>query len=80
MGNNKNAAETTTFANLLALGQMEAIAGGRGNGVETPGHKFGLPSLPLPSTSNLKHRYDPVVEQFTKLIMRHGKLGQAQRV
>jgi len=81
MGNTKNAAENTSFANLLALGQMEAIAsGGHANGVENPGHKFGLPNLPLPSTSHLKHRYDPVVDQVTKLLMRHGKLGVAQRV
>ena len=81
MDKTQKAAENTSFANLLALGQMEAIASsGRASDVETPGHKFELPNLPLPSTSNLKHRYDPVVEQVTKLIMRHGKLSVAQRV
>jgi hypothetical protein len=44
------------------------------------GHKFGIPELPLPSTHNLKHRYDPVVSQVTNLLMRHGKKGVAQRV
>lgn len=44
------------------------------------GHKFGLPELPLPSQKHAKHRYDPIVEQVTKLIMKDGKLGKAHRV
>jgi small subunit ribosomal protein S7 len=81
MDNSKNATETTSFENLLALGQLEAVSEGRhANDVLTQGHKFGLPSLPLPSNTHLKHRYDPVVEQVTKLLMRHGKLSVAQRV
>ena len=48
--------------------------------VQNPGHIFGLPTLPIPSTSHLKHRYDPVVHQVTNLLMRDGKLSQAQRV
>jgi small subunit ribosomal protein S7 len=44
------------------------------------GVKFGLPSLPLPADYNLHHRYDPVIEQFTGLLIRHGKKGIAQRV
>lgn len=44
------------------------------------GHKFGLPKTPLARTDHLKRRYDPVVEQFTKALMRNGKLGAAQRV
>jgi small subunit ribosomal protein S7 len=81
MDNAKNAAETTSFENILALGQMEAISeGGHADDVLATGHKFGLPSLPLPSNTHLKHRYDPLVEQVTKLLMRHGKLSVAQRV
>jgi len=45
-----------------------------------PGHKFGLPSLPLASNRNLHHRYEPIVEQLTGLLIRHGKKGVAQRV
>jgi small subunit ribosomal protein S7 len=45
-----------------------------------PGVKFGLPALPLPSELNRHHRYDPLIEQFTGVIMRHGKKGVAQRV
>lgn len=80
----KNAAETTTFENLLALGQMQNIV--NGGQLEDPvaldelGHKFGLPELPLPSNSNLKHRYDPVVSQVTNLLMKDGKKSVAQRV
>ena len=44
------------------------------------GHKFGLPEVPLKRTDNFKRRYDPVVEQLTKALMRHGKLSVAQRV
>lgn len=77
----RNSAEHTSFANLLALGQIEAVAsGGHASDVGISGSKFELPDLPLPSTSNLRHRYDPVVEQVTKLIMRHGKLSVAQKV
>lgn len=74
--------ENTTFANLLALGQMQNIAnGGHGTDtVEIPGLIYDLPDLPLPSDLHLKHRYDPVVEQVTNLIMQHGKKSVAQRV
>lgn len=76
--------EKTTFAHLLALGQMENIAaGGHGNDavdIESVGHKFGLPALPLESQNHMKHRYDPLVEQVTNLLMRDGKKSAAQRV
>lgn len=48
--------------------------------VQRPGYIFDLPALPLPSNSHLKHRYDPIVEQVTNLLMRDGKKGVAQRV
>jgi hypothetical protein len=44
------------------------------------GHKFGLPEAPLARTDHLKRRYDPVVDQLTKKLMRSGKLSYAQRV
>ncbi|KAK0261209.1 hypothetical protein LTR91_003730 [Friedmanniomyces endolithicus] len=46
---------------------------------EKKGHKFPLPALPLPSNGNKDHRYDPVVEQVTNLMMLHGKKSVAQR-
>ena len=48
--------------------------------VEGDGHIFGLPRLPIPSTSHIKHRYDPVIEQVTNLLMQDGKKSKAQRV
>lgn len=48
--------------------------------VTTPGHKFGLPELPIPSKDHLKHRYDAMVQQATNLMMLHGKLATAQTV
>ncbi|KAH7342762.1 30S ribosomal protein-like protein S7 [Rhexocercosporidium sp. MPI-PUGE-AT-0058] len=75
-----DAADTTSFANLLALGQLQNIStGGHATDPVNIGHKFGLPDLPLPSDGNLKYRYDPVVAQVTTLLMRHGKLSVAQR-
>jgi hypothetical protein len=74
--------DNSSFENsLLAIALMEADAEVESAvNVENPGHKFGLPTLPIPSTSNIKHRYDPIVAQVTGLLMRHGKLSVAQRV
>ena len=61
----------------LTVGSGTTSLQGYGEG---QGHIFGLPTLPLPSGSHMKHRYDPVVTQVTKLIMQDGKLSVAQRV
>lgn len=45
---------------------------------ESNGLKFGLE--PLPPQSHLRKRYDPLIEQVTKLFMRDGKLATAQKV
>lgn len=67
--------------NLRALEQMKNIAaGGLASDPVGTGHKFGLPTLPIPSPSNMKHRYDPVVTQITNLLMKDGKKSVAQRV
>lgn len=42
------------------------------------GHKFPLPTLPLPSNAHKDYRYDPVVKQLTNLLMKDGKLSVAQ--
>ncbi|KAF9876076.1 30S ribosomal protein S7 [Colletotrichum karsti] len=55
------------------FGQMEISGGGN------RGHKFPLPSLPLPPHSHLKSRYHPVLDQLTNLMMRDGKKSLAQR-
>ncbi|KAF7846090.1 hypothetical protein BT93_L5271 [Corymbia citriodora subsp. variegata] len=45
-----------------------------------PGHKFAIPPIDsVTMLDHLKRRYDPVVEQVTKSLMRHGKLAQAQK-
>ena len=54
-------------------------------GLEYPdagdGHKFPLPDLSeWTRKDHIKRRYDPVVEQLTKMIMRDGKLSKAQSV
>lgn len=67
--------------NQLALDQLQMVAYGLNpfNPVEV-GHKYGLPDLPIPSKMHMKHRYDPVIVQMTKLLMQDGKLSKAQRV
>ena len=60
--------------------QQEAMITFEDDEVELPGHKFGLPELPLQSTANMKHRYDPVIVQVTNLLMQDGKLSRAQTV
>ncbi|KAL3433029.1 ribosomal protein S7 domain-containing protein [Aspergillus tetrazonus] len=43
-----------------------------------PGLKFPAPES-IPRTENFRSRYEPVVEQFTKNLMRDGKLATAQK-
>lgn len=52
----------------------------QGGLVMKPGNKFGPVELPLPPQSNLRRRYDTIIDQVTKLMMRDGKLSVAQRV
>lgn len=80
-GQEGDVAESESALNQLALDQLQLAAYGL-NPFDTTlvGHKYGLPELPIPSDMRAKHRYDPVVEQLTRLIMRDGKLSKAQRV
>lgn len=43
------------------------------------GLKFPMPEE-LPKTENFRTRYEPLLEQFTKLLMEDGKLSRAQKV
>jgi hypothetical protein len=75
-------------AQTLILGDVAGPLELGGQGVQvvsaasTPavGHKFPLPTLPLPSKMHVKHRYDPLLVQLTRLLMKDGKLSKAQRV
>jgi len=67
--------------NARALEKLNMIAYGlQPYDVEEEGHKYGTPELPLEDGTHLKHRYNPVIALFTRLMMRDGKLGKAQRV
>ncbi|KAK4665823.1 hypothetical protein QC763_409320 [Podospora pseudopauciseta] len=66
--------------NLYALNRLELVAYGlKPFDAEEEGHKYGLPSLPLPSELHKDHRYDDVMGQITRLLMKDGKLSKAQR-
>lgn len=72
--------EGDIMANEEALRQLERIS----YGVESfdsaeVGHKYGVPEVPIPSGMHLKHRYHPVLEQITNLLMKDGKKSKAQR-
>ncbi|KAL2262871.1 hypothetical protein VTK26DRAFT_9197 [Humicola hyalothermophila] len=72
--------EYTSPENEIALSQLKMIEYGLDPlDPAVEGHKYGLPELPLPSQKNAKHRYDAVITQVTKLLMRDGKLAKAQR-
>lgn len=63
----------TAVANMISRATEEAVE-------RETGLKFQMPPLPLPKTEHVKHRYDPLVDQFTKLLMKDGKLSIAQKV
>ncbi|OIW25049.1 ribosomal protein S7, partial [Coniochaeta ligniaria NRRL 30616] len=76
----QESAESESDLNQLALDQLQLASYGLDPfDPALVGHKYGLPELPIPSNMRAKHRYDPVVEQMTRLIMRDGKLSKAQR-
>lgn len=78
----KNEAETfSSSENEAAINQLRMIEYGLSPmDPAVEGHKYGLPELPLPSQKHAKHRYDEVITQVTRLLMRDGKLAKAQRV
>ncbi|KAK4158334.1 ribosomal protein S7 domain-containing protein [Chaetomidium leptoderma] len=66
--------------NETAINQLRMIEYGLSSLDPTvEGHKYGMPELPLPSQKHAKHRYDSVITQVTRLLMRDGKLAKAQR-
>ncbi|KAK4201580.1 ribosomal protein S7 domain-containing protein [Triangularia verruculosa] len=74
------AAAQKKLQNVNALNRLEMVAYGLNPfDAEEEGHKYGLPSLPLPSELHKDHRYDDVLGQVTRLLMKDGKLSKAQR-
>ncbi|EAS33961.3 30S ribosomal protein S7 [Coccidioides immitis RS] len=61
-----------------AVAEMIAAAGEIAT-LEKKGYKFDPPSTDLPRSENLKRRYEPLVDQFTKMLMKDGKLSLAQK-
>ncbi|KAJ9499141.1 hypothetical protein LTR99_005236 [Exophiala xenobiotica] len=76
----------STSARRPVEAQAQELAQFRGTeiiGLEYPdagfGHKFALPDIrSMTKLDNFKKRYDPVVDQVTKSLMRDGKLSKAQ--
>lgn len=66
------------IADMIASADKGALE--TGEQAVKEGYKFEAPTLPFPRSANMKKRYEPVVEQFTKLIMKDGKLSLAQTV
>ncbi|KAL7951805.1 ribosomal protein S7 domain-containing protein [Trichoderma barbatum] len=62
---------------LVAAGSQSIVP--TGSELQGAGHKFGLPQKPYPDGFHVKKRYHPVLEQITRLLMRHGELSVAQR-
>jgi small subunit ribosomal protein S7 len=79
-GSRSYSTTTTSIADSggldLGLVNLDAVS----TPPQIPGLKFELPVLPIPKDAHVKHRYDPVVDQVTNLLMRHGKKSVAQRV
>ncbi|KAI1866872.1 uncharacterized protein JN550_007419 [Neoarthrinium moseri] len=66
------------WLNAEALAKLEQAAAGQDLFDEDPGHKFGMPALPG-KDDKLQNRYPTVIHQITRLLMRDGKLSQAER-
>ncbi|KAH8700477.1 putative plasma membrane phosphate transporter Pho87 [Talaromyces proteolyticus] len=73
----QNSADSIEDPSVLAVADMITLA--TEDAIDrNPGMKFDTPA-PLSKSDHFKRRYDPVVEQFTKLLMEDGKLSLAQK-
>ena len=83
-GKGKVPSETRSYSTTTRRRAQElAIVPGENNVLEIANptrHIFPLPELPIPSHLHMRHRYEPIVEQMTNLLMRDGKKAAAQRV
>lgn len=71
----KNTKPDDASASLVA----DMVANVDFQAAELAGLKFSPPK-PLAKTDNFRSRYEPLLEQFTKLLMEDGKLSLAQKV
>ncbi|OAX81446.1 hypothetical protein ACJ72_04217 [Emergomyces africanus] len=69
----ENDTSVTAVENMIAAATEQKYEQARIEGL-----KFDVPET-LPRSEHLKHRYDPLLDQFTKMLMRHGKLSAAQK-
>ena len=67
------------IGNAAAIEQLELISKGVIHADPTAGFKFGVPQRPG-KEDHVQHRYSPVIEQVTNLLMRDGKKSKAQKV
>lgn len=65
-------ASAAVLAGMIEQVNEQAVA-------QIPGLKFDMPEIPA-KTLNFRKRYDTLQDQFTKMLMRDGKLAQAQKV
>ncbi|WEW58369.1 hypothetical protein PRK78_003837 [Emydomyces testavorans] len=68
-----------TDPSVAAVADMIAAAGMGAEVEEKIGYKFDPPSIPLPKSEHVKRRYEPLMDQFTKMLMKDGKLSLAQK-
>lgn len=67
------------YMNAEALSKLEQVVAGEEVFEDETGHKFGMPTPPG-KHDKLQSRYPPIIHQFSRLLMRDGKLSLAERV
>ncbi|EEP81700.1 predicted protein [Uncinocarpus reesii 1704] len=77
--NMRAAQELTVEPSVAAVAEMIAAAESNVDPEIKQGYKFEPPTTKLPKTEHVKKRYEDIVEQFTKMLMKDGKLGLAQK-
>ncbi|KAF3001101.1 hypothetical protein E8E14_006234 [Neopestalotiopsis sp. 37M] len=66
------------YMNAEALSKLEQVVAGEEVFEDETGHKFGMPTPPG-KHDKLQSRYPPIIHQFSRLLMRDGKLSLAER-
>ncbi len=84
-GQGQSRSFSTSARRPAAEAQLAEFQDTRAVGLDYPdaglGYKFPLPDLNgWKPTDHLRRRYDPLIDQVTKSLMRDGKLSAAQRV